>query len=442
MKKFILISSFLGAVLSTMGQDIDSKDKYTKGHYFGVHLTAHDFTSGSILKQSGLSGLFAGNEWKNMSNFGPGLSVSYMKGLSNTADLQANLGVGSVRYPLATNKNLSVTKFLVEATSTVNVKLLDDSHTLSPYLMGGIGASKWDVVFAAFMPIGMGLQIKSDEDVMIHLQVQDRFPVTTSSAANHLYYSVGIIGKLGDRKKTAAPPPPPPPPPPAPAPPADSDGDGVVDVADQCPNAAGPANLGGCPDTDKDGIADKDDACPNNAGTASLKGCPDADGDGIADKDDVCPNLAGIAKYNGCPDTDNDEIPDNEDNCPTIAGTPENAGCPELEFNANNVEFIVSSSTLTKKAKQELDKLVSILNEKYPSIKLQIEGHTDASGNDESNKKLSDDRANAVKEYLIQHHIDGSRLTALGFGSSKPIADNETAAGKQKNRRVEFKIVK
>lgn len=441
MKKFILISSFLGAILSTMGQDMDSKDKNTKGHHFGMHFTAYDFQSGSILKEKGLSGLFAGNEWNNFSNLNIGLGFSYMKGLSNLSDLQVNFDFASVLNSIPSN-GYKKEKILLDAHAAVLLKLLDDSHKVSPYLLGGIGAFRWDLAFGAYIPLGMGLQFKADDNSMVQLQVQDRLPVTTSTSSNHLFYSLGFTWKLSDRKKKTASPPPPPPPPPAPAPPADTDGDGVADVADQCPNAAGLSNLGGCPDTDKDGIADKDDACPNNAGIASLKGCPDADGDGIADKDDVCPNLAGIAKYNGCPDSDSDEIPDNEDNCPTIAGTPENAGCPALEFNPNNVEFLVTSSTLTKKAKQELDKLVSILNEKYPNIKLQIEGHTDASGNDESNKKLSDDRANAVKEYLIQHHVDGSRLNAIGFGSANPIADNNTVAGKQKNRRVEFKVVK
>jgi len=235
----------------------------------------------------------------------------------------------------------------------------------------------------------------------------------------------------------------PPPPPPAPA---DRDNDGISDPNDKCPDVPGLAKYNGCPipDTDKDGINDENDKCPTVAGLAKYQGCPipDTDNDGVNDENDKCPTVAGLAKYQGCPipDTDNDGVNDEEDKCPTIPGVAENAGCPLIKFNASNVQFASGTSTLTAKSKTELNKLVPIMNTQYPDIKVSIEGHTDNTGKAESNQKLSENRAASVKKYLVSKGISADRLSTVGHGSDMPIEDNKTAAGKAKNRRVEFKL--
>jgi len=235
----------------------------------------------------------------------------------------------------------------------------------------------------------------------------------------------------------------PPPPPPAPS---DRDNDGITDPNDKCPDVPGIAKYDGCPipDTDKDGINDENDKCPTVAGLAKYQGCPipDTDNDGVNDENDKCPTVAGLAKYQGCPipDTDNDGVNDEEDKCPTIPGVAENAGCPLIKFNASNVQFASGTSTLTAKSKTELNKLVPIMNTQYPDIKVSIEGHTDNTGKAETNQKLSENRAAAVKKYLISKGISADRLTTVGYGAEQPIEDNKTAAGKAKNRRVAFKL--
>jgi len=226
----------------------------------------------------------------------------------------------------------------------------------------------------------------------------------------------------------------------------DTDGDGINDEVDKCPSVAGLAKYEGCPipDTDKDGVNDEQDKCPTVAGLPKYQGCPipDTDKDGVNDEEDKCPTVAGLPKYQGCPipDTDNDGVNDEEDKCPTIAGVAENGGCPVIKFNAANVQFATGTSTLTKNAKTELNKLVPIMNSQYPDIKVSIEGHTDNTGKAESNQKLSEKRAEAVKTYLVSKGISADRLTTVGHGSEMPIEDNGTAAGKAKNRRVEFKL--
>ena len=231
----------------------------------------------------------------------------------------------------------------------------------------------------------------------------------------------------------------------------DTDGDGVLDKDDACPEVAGLADFQGCPDTDGDGIADRDDACPEVAGLKSLKGCPDTDGDGIADKDDKCPTVKGPRENGGCPwpDTDGDGVLDKDDKCPTVKGTVANHGCPEiteeqitkLNAYAKTILFNSGKATFKQETFAVLQSITAILKE-FPSSKFSIEGHTDSDGKDAMNQKLSEDRAGAVKNYLIENGIAADRLTSTGYGESKPIDTNKTAKGKANNRRVEVKLVK
>jgi outer membrane protein OmpA-like peptidoglycan-associated protein len=231
----------------------------------------------------------------------------------------------------------------------------------------------------------------------------------------------------------------------------DTDGDGIVDASDACPDVAGLPALNGCPDADGDGIADKDDACPDVAGIAALKGCPDSDGDGVADKEDKCPTVKGPRENAGCPfpDTDGDSVLDKDDKCPDVKGTVANNGCPEVSTDVLKklndygkiILFNSAKSTFQKQTFAVLESIAAILKE-YPSSNFSIEGHTDSDGKDAANMKLSQDRAAAVVNYLVEHGVEASRLTSAGFGETTPIDSNKTKAGKANNRRVEVKLVK
>jgi outer membrane protein OmpA-like peptidoglycan-associated protein len=137
-------------------------------------------------------------------------------------------------------------------------------------------------------------------------------------------------------------------------------------------------------------------------------------------------------------------VNDEEDRCPSEPGLPENFGCPTLaqyKFDAKKVQFVSGSATLTKAAKAELDKGATILSE-HPDIKISIEGHTDNTGKEAANQKLSEKRAEAVKAYFVKKGISADRLVTVGYGQSNPIADNKTVKGRAENRRVEFKAAK
>ena len=231
----------------------------------------------------------------------------------------------------------------------------------------------------------------------------------------------------------------------------DTDADGITDASDSCPDVAGPAEFNGCPDTDGDGIADKDDACPEVKGLKEFGGCPDTDGDGTQDKNDKCIDVKGPKENGGCPwpDRDGDKVLDKDDKCPDVAGTVSNNGCPEvteeaikkLNDYAKTILFDTNKDTFKQQTYPVLLAISAILKE-YPSSKFSIEGHTDSDGSNEFNLRLSDSRALAVKKYLVEQGIDEFRLSAMGYGESKPIDTNKTKAGKANNRRVEVKLVK
>ena len=244
--------------------------------------------------------------------------------------------------------------------------------------------------------------------------------------------------------------------------PLDTDGDGVPDYLDECPDtpkeAYGKIDAKGCPlDTDGDGVPDYLDECPGTPveahATVDEKGCPkDTDGDGIPDYLDECPHTPEAARGHvdnkGCElDSDGDGVPDYQDECPVVAGTKANKGCPELKREVRQllqkamqgIEFETGKSTIKKKSFPLLDKIANIFIENANYV-IEVQGHTDNTGKAEVNRKLSQQRADAVKNYLAKKGVEASRMTAVGYGPDVPIADNKTSAGRQKNRRVEFKI--
>jgi outer membrane protein OmpA-like peptidoglycan-associated protein len=230
----------------------------------------------------------------------------------------------------------------------------------------------------------------------------------------------------------------------------DTDKDGVPDSEDSCATVFGLAKFHGCPDTDGDGIIDKYDECPAVAGTIALHGCPDRDGDGIADKKDKCPDVFGLAQFNGCPDTDGDGIADNEDKCPLVAGPASNGGCPIEDVKTQPKSdaridiqtpmlFEVNRAVLQPASLPVIEEAVDQLNENRKAT-ITIDGHADASGPEPVNVALSNQRAKAVKEQLVQRGISPARLKTKGHGSSMPAAGNDTYQGKQQNRRAGMKI--
>ncbi|HEV3250536.1 MAG TPA: OmpA family protein [Puia sp.] len=233
----------------------------------------------------------------------------------------------------------------------------------------------------------------------------------------------------------------------------DSDNDGVPDDEDMCPFLPGTIERHGCPapDTDHDGIDDDHDSCKTVPGVARYHGCPvpDTDGDGIDDEHDSCRTVPGLARYNGCPipDRDGDGVNDEEDKCPDQPGSKENNGCPiipkeipvKIKYESTSVKFKSSSNKLTNDSRQSLNDIASLM-QGNPQLHLTISGYTDSTGRPAHNLSLSRQRAEVVKSYLVGKGIPADRITTIGYGQLRPVADNNTEEGKALNRRVEFNM--
>lgn len=244
--------------------------------------------------------------------------------------------------------------------------------------------------------------------------------------------------------------------------PYDSDNDSVPDWKDQCPNtpveAIGYVDSVGCElDSDGDGVPDWKDQCPNTPllakGYVDSLGCEiDSDGDSVPDWRDKCPNTPkqaiGYVDLYGCElDTDKDGVPDWKDECPTVKGPAYNKGCPVIQKEVRTllkkamqgIQFETGKAIIKKTSYPLMDQIAKTFIDN-PTYIIEVQGHTDNVGKEAQNKKLSQQRAESVMKYLVQAGVPADRMTAVGYGMEKPIADNKTKAGRATNRRVEFNI--
>jgi OmpA-OmpF porin, OOP family len=402
------------------------------------HIHFADYSTPGLIKDSSFSKAFAGDDWYNPSKKSFGLGVSWIKNLTPKIDFSANLSGTFSNFPKLFVKADSIGQagFTPQLDALLHFKALKPEAKVNPFLTAGVGAGSFGDAFAAYAPLGVGLNIRFKEGAYLISQAQWRLAFTGINS-DYLFYTIGFAQTLGKQKTEIAEPVKEP----VATIPPDKDGDGVEDSKDECPDVSG--TVIGCPDADGDGVADKNDACPNDKGT--LNGCPDADGDGVTDKEDKCPDAKGT--INGCPDTDGDGVIDADDKCPDVAGKTDNNGCPEIKqevvqkvnYAAKNIFFKFASDEILKQSFAPLDELVKVMKEN-PSLQLTIAAHADSKGTPQANMMWSERRAKAVADYFISKGIDASRITYKGYGDTQPVADNKTEAGRAKNRRVEMKM--
>ncbi len=248
--------------------------------------------------------------------------------------------------------------------------------------------------------------------------------------------------------------------------PGDQDGDGILDDVDKCPRVPEDKDNfqdeDGCPDDDNDddGLADRIDKCIDDPEDKDKfeddDGCPDNDNDkdGLADAADKCPNdpedKDSFDDDDGCPDLDNDKdtFADKDDKCPIEFGVAPD-GCPkkytlvvvtEKKIELKQTVFFDTNKATIKAVSFALLDDVALALKDNPKLKVEVQGHTDSQGNDALNRKLSQNRAESVRTYLIKKGITSDRMVPKGYGEDQPLEDNRTADGRAKNRRVEFVI--
>lgn len=213
----------------------------------------------------------------------------------------------------------------------------------------------------------------------------------------------------------------------------DIDGDGVGDSQDKCPMTPGSAERDGCPRSDadsydKDGIENAQDECPDGPGPLERKGCPteDTDKDGVPNWVDSCTHEPGPESNLGC----------SEHEVPLVAITPSS-----LELRSK-VHFEVLQARIQQRSLAVLDWVAKVLRE-HPEIERVVVGaHTDDRGLADENRRLSQQRAEGVRRYLMEKGVAAERLEARGYGSDRPIDSNATSIGRETNRRVDFRIIR
>ncbi|MDX1747024.1 MAG: OmpA family protein, partial [Halobacteriales archaeon] len=224
----------------------------------------------------------------------------------------------------------------------------------------------------------------------------------------------------------------------------DSDGDGLKDRDEEDQYETDPQN----PDTDGDGLNDglevrtgTDPLDPDTDDGGIRDGTEDANRNGEVDPGETDPRVKDGREVDT--DADDDGVNDSADECPDTppGSTVNEKGCVEFvgkTFTLEGVQFDTGSAEILPESEQILQRALAVMKDN-PDVRVEIGGHTDSRGRAAMNRKLSLDRAEAVKRWLVDAGIDASRMTTKGYGPSQPVGDNATEEGRAKNRRIEFK---
>ncbi len=296
---------------------------------------------------------------------------------------------------------------------------LRPNSNFSPYFLGGVGlmhsdSDVQDPENSTLGNLGVGLKLRfGDSPVSLRLEYRARFETANTLSYDDRITSLGLQFAFGGQESSV--------PVPAVLQDGDADGDGVPDGRDACPNT--PAGQG-----------------------VDSRGCPlDSDGDGVIDDQDPCPDTfrgAAVDSW-GCErDDDRDGIVNRLDNCPnTSPGVPVDIkGCEIREvIELPGVNFETNSDRLLPGTESVLHDAAATLR-RNPDLIVEVAGHTDSAGSETHNASLSERRAITVRDFLVALGAGSNNLTARGYGEGQPIADNATAAGRARNRRVELRV--
>ncbi len=422
MKKLLLLPALLLGTLAS------AQPHY---NYEVTPLLGYTFTEGNINVEDYYS--YGGEvQWNNLSTSGIKPELFFMHG---SADYTARNLLGQ-----STDFNRVALHGVYDM----------DNETVVPFAKAGIGYENLSNpagsgnTNSAFVDAGVGLKIFVVPQVALKAEALYMLKNNKNRYDNNLNLFVGLTIALDKRvyvhpytETTVAI--------------EDEDKDGISDENDQClhtPQGVEVDEHGCALDDDNDGIANMYDECPNTQVGVEVnsKGCAlDSDNDGVIDSDDRCPNTpyGEEVDQNGCQkDSDHDGVIDALDACPN---TPlevkevDAQGC----FSAMNlnINFDTGSAHVTDESMDRIHQFADFLKT-VPLYDVTIVGYTDNVGTQQNNLRLSQRRADKVRELLIQDGVDPASLRAIGKGENDPVASNDTAEGRAQNRRIEAHLTR
>lgn len=339
-------------------------------------------------------------------------------------------------------QNTNINRFSANA-----LKHYSYTDAYTPYGLAGVGFEtfsneKLDADDALFLNVGVGIKYKLQNDMSLMTDI--RHIVRLAEFDSHTIFNIGLVIPFGQKQKAEIlqkpvvleekkaviveekkpiiieEKKPEPVIVPVVVAPKDSDNDGVIDELDKCPTSPAGAKVdanGCCLDSDKDGVKDFADKCPTTPAGFKVDAngcCIDSDKDGVKDPKDKCPN--------------------------TPAGFKVDADGCEIGYNLK-INFDTNKADIKDEYNDEISKFVLFMNA-FPVYKAEIGGHTDNLGDANSNKKLSQQRADSVKNRFIKDGVASDRMSSVGFGEEKPVASNDTVEGRNENRRIEVILSK
>jgi OOP family OmpA-OmpF porin len=401
---------------------------------------------------------FVGYHWfDNETDYADDLVWGGRLGYLYTANHEAEFAVAAVPTDLR-GSGADADLILVQLDGLYNFTGLG---RLAPYLAAGIGAARYDPEAGSadeynfLINYGGGARYFFTDNLAARLDL--RLPVVFDDTDFNLMATIGLSYFFSTTREPVAtaeevaPPP------------ADSDGDGVNDAEDNCPDTPVDVmvNVLGCPpDIDGDGVFDYLDQCPDTPANASVdaSGCPkDSDADGLSDWQET--HRTGTDPQN--PDTDGDHLSDGDEvskfrTDPLNPDTDGGGVADGLEVNVAKTDpriqeddvreikrtelevyFDTDSYVVKPEYYVEIEQVATFLKDN-PEVDGIVEGHTDNRGSAEYNQELSERRAMSVIRVAEERFgVEPGRLTAVGYGGTQPVADNDTAEGRARNRRIE-----
>jgi OmpA-OmpF porin, OOP family len=198
MKK--LAGLFIISVFTVLTGFSQNNTDYIQPPSLGIHFFYNDFESAANVRATSLSSALSNNQFGKIGKMKGGVMLNYIQGIKSKLDFSSSLAMSSLEYPLRKHDAVGEEKILLEADASIRAKMLSSQYIVNPFVQAGVGAFQWNGYYGAYIPAGVGLQFNIGQTNSILINAQYKIPITEQ--ANYaFFYSLGFVGKIGERKK-------------------------------------------------------------------------------------------------------------------------------------------------------------------------------------------------------------------------------------------------